>query len=111
MAEYTFPLNGDLLNKQTVVHDFSGARADDCGCCRPICCPSMIVGPQGPEGPAGPVGPEGPEGPAGPQGEPGETPTFTVGAVTAGPEAAVTITGTAPNYVLNFVLPTDTPVE
>ena len=104
MAEYTCPLNGDLLNKQTVVHDFSGARADDCGCCRPIsiCCPSMIVGPQGPEGPAGPVGP---------QGEPGETPTFTVGAVTAGPEAAVTITGTAPNYVLNFVLPTDTPVE
>ena len=105
MTEYTFPLNAGLQRKQTAVHRFGTAQADDCGCCRPveICCPCLIPGPAGPAGPAGETGPAGPAGPA------GETPTFTVGTVTAGDTPAVTITGDAPDYVLNFVLPTAVP--
>ena len=134
MTEYIFPLNGDLLNKPTAVHSFAAAQTADCGCCRPIAsCACLIPGPEGPQGeqgpagpqgeqgpagpqgetgPAGPqgeTGPEGPQGetgPAGPQGEAGATPTFTIGTVTAGDTAAVTLTGAAPDYVLNFVLPT-----
>ncbi len=108
MAEYTFPLNGDLPNRRTVVHDFSGAYAqsgDGCGCRSGCCCPTVIQTP---------VGPQGEPGPAGPQGEPGAdgvTPTFTIGTVTEGTTAQVTLTGTAPDYVLNFVLPTLPQVE
>jgi len=70
--------------------------------------------PQGPTGPAGldgATGPQGEIGPTGPQGEPGvdgETPTITIGTVTTGDpgtEAAATITGTAPNFVLNLTIP------
>ena len=127
MAEYTFPLNADLLNKPTAVQSFAAAQPADCGCCRPVVsCACLIPGPAGPQGetgPAGPqgetgpagaqgpAGPQGETGPAGPQGEPGETPTFTIGTVTAGDTAAVTLTGTAPDYVLNFVLPTAAPAE
>ncbi|MBQ9506645.1 MAG: collagen-like protein, partial [Clostridia bacterium] len=70
------------------------------------------AGPQGEQGPAGPQGEQGPEGPQGetgpegPQGEAGATPTFTIGTVTAGETPEVTLTGAAPDYVLNFVLPT-----
>ena len=89
MTEYIFPLNGDLLNKPTAVHSFAAAQTADCGCCRPIAsCACLIPGPEGP------------------QGEAGATPTFTIGTVTAGETPEVTLTGAAPDYVLNFVLPT-----
>ena len=50
----------------------------------------------------GPTGPTGDEGPA------GLTPTLTIGTVTTGApgtSAAATITGTAPNYILNLTIP------
>ena len=52
--------------------------------------------------------PKGAKGDAGTNGTDGVTPTFTVGTVStgaAGSTAIVTITGTAPNYVLNFTIP------
>jgi hypothetical protein len=61
---------------------------------------SQITGIPGTEGPEGPEGPQGPAGPAN---------TLTVGTVVdsePGSEPEVTITGTAPNQVINFVLPT-----
>ena len=48
-------------------------------------------------------GPEGPQGPAGPAN------TLTIGTVTAGVTPAATITGTAPNQVLNLQLPQGNP--
>ncbi len=124
MAEYTFPLNGGLLNKPTAVQSFAAAEPAGCGCCRPVVsCACLIPGPMGPQGETGPAGAQGPagpqgetgpagaQGPAGPQGEAGVTPTFTIGTVTAGDTAAVTLTGTAPDYVLNFVLPTAAPAK
>lgn len=93
---------------------------------------AVSVGPQGATGPAGPTGPTGPQGatgttgatgptgpqgiqgltgatgPTGPTGATGVTPTFTLGTVTtgaAGSSVAITVTGTAPNYVLNFTIP------
>ena len=54
------------------------------------------------------VGIIGPTGPTGPAGEDGETPTITIGTVTTGDpgtEASATITGTAPNFVLNLTIP------
>ena len=47
-------------------------------------------------------------GPAGADGVDGETPTLTIGTVTTGDpgtEATATITGTAPNFVLNLTIP------
>ena len=124
MNDYTFTSGVGLMQKATTVRNcgdgdgLSDAARARCGCGTVFCCPSMIVGPvgpQGPQGPAGPQGEQGPAGPAGPQGEQGpagETPTFTVGTVTVGPDPEVTITGEAPNYVLNFVLPeAPAPVE
>ena len=67
-----------------------------------------IIGPTGPTGPTGPQGEIGPTGPTGPAGEDGETPTITIGTVTTGDpgtEASATITGTAPNFVLNLTIP------
>ena len=64
-----------------------------------------------PQGPTGPAGLDGATGPTGPQGEPGvdgETPTITIGTVTTGEpgtEASASITGTAPNFVLNLTIP------
>jgi hypothetical protein len=46
---------------------------------------------------------------AGGQGVPGATPQFTIGSVTTGTPLQVTITGTALNPVLNFVIPPGTP--
>ena len=66
------------------------------------------VGATGPTGPQGLPGEIGATGPTGPQGLPGETPVLTIGTVTTGEpgtEADATITGTAPNYVLNLVIP------
>ena len=110
MTDYTFASGLGLTQKATTVRncgegdgltDAARARCG-CGCGSVIYCPSMIVGPAGPQGEQGPAGPQGAQGPAGPA---GETPTFTVGTVTVGPDPAVTITGEAPDYVLNFVLP------
>ena len=69
---------------------------------------STMVGPTGPTGPQGEIGPTGPQGEIGPTGPQGETPTLTIGTVTTGEpgtEAAATITGTAPNYILNLTIP------
>ena len=52
--------------------------------------------------PAGEIGPTGPTGPQ------GETPTLSIGTVTTGDpgtEATATITGTAPNFILNLTIP------
>ena len=66
------------------------------GCCNPV---SGTVGPTGPTGPQGEIGPTGPV---------GEAPTLTIGTVTTGApgtDASATITGVAPNYVLNLTIP------
>ena len=67
-----------------------------------------FVIPQGPTGPSGPQGEIGPTGATGANGPAGETPTLTIGTVTTGDpgtEAAASITGTAPNFVLNLTIP------
>ena len=61
-----------------------------------------------PEGPTGPAGLDGATGPTGPTGPTGATPTLTIGTVTTGDpgtEASATITGTAPDFVLNLTIP------
>ena len=70
------------------------------------------TGPQGEQGPQGETGPTGETGPAGPAGEDGLTPTLTIGTVTTGEpgtEASASITGTAPNFVLNLTIPQGEP--
>lgn len=85
--------------------------------------PTGLIGPTGPQGiqgltgatgPAGEIGPTGPQGiqgeigPTGPAGADGITPLISIGTVTTGApgtEASVTITGTPPAYVFNFVIP------
>ncbi len=65
-------------------------------------------GPTGPTGATGATGPIGPTGATGPTGETGETPILTIGTVTTGKpgtKASATITGTAPNFVLNLTIP------
>ncbi|MBR1748336.1 MAG: collagen-like protein [Bacilli bacterium] len=67
---------------------------------------------QGETGPQGPQGIQGIAGPAGPQGADGITPTLAIGTVTTGApgsEAAASITGEAPNYVLNLTIPQGLP--
>lgn len=73
-----------------------------------------LRGPAGPQGATGATGAQGaqgaqgnvgPQGPAGSQGPAGPTPTMTIGTVTTGAAASASITGTAPNFVLNLVLP------
>ena len=70
-----------------------------------------VVGPTGATGPIGPTGPQGIQGEVGPTGATGAdglTPTITIGTVTtgdSGTEANATITGTAPNFVLNLTIP------
>lgn len=71
----------------------------------------VVVGPTGPTGATGPTGPTGPTGatgPTGPTGATGATPTLTIGTVTTGEpgtDAAASITGTAPNFILNLTIP------
>ena len=63
---------------------------------------------QGDLGPTGPTGPTGPQGLQGAQGPAGETPVLTIGTVQTGApgtQAAATITGNAPNFVLNLTIP------
>ena len=65
-------------------------------CCRPCF------------GPTGPTGATGPQGEAGAAGADAETPTISIGTVTTGDpgtQAAASITGTAPNYILNLTIP------
>ena len=70
--------------------------------------PTGPTGETGPTGPTGETGPTGPTGDIGPTGADGETPILTIGTVTTGApgsEASATITGTAPNFVLNLTIP------
>ena len=65
-------------------------------------------GDTGAAGADGAKGDKGEKGDTGAKGADGQTPTFTIGNVStgaAGSIATVTITGTAPNYVLNFTIP------
>ena len=66
------------------------------------------IGATGPTGPQGLQGETGATGPTGPQGLQGETPTLEIGSVTTGEpgtQATASITGTAPNYILNLTIP------
>ena len=66
------------------------------------------IGATGPTGPTGPTGATGEIGATGPTGPVGETPTLTIGTVNTGApgtDAAATITGTSPNFVLNLTIP------
>ena len=54
--------------------------------------------------PRGNTGQQGPQGPEGPIGATGPANSLSIGTVTAGPTAAATITGTAPNQTLNLTL-------
>ena len=66
------------------------------------------TGAAGTDGAKGDKGDKGEKGDTGAKGADGQTPTFEVGTVStgaAGSTATVTITGTAPNYVLNFTIP------
>ena len=70
--------------------------------------PQGIDGATGPTGPTGATGETGATGPTGPTGATGETPTLEIGIITTGEpgtQAAASITGTAPNYVLNLTIP------
>lgn len=67
--------------------------------------PQGATGATGAQGPTGPAGAQGIQGVAGSQGPAGPTPTMTIGTVTTGAVASASITGTAPNFVLNLVLP------
>lgn len=66
------------------------------------------IGATGPTGPQGLQGETGATGPTGPTGDSGETPTLGIGTVTTGEpgtQATASITGTAPNYILNLTIP------
>lgn len=67
--------------------------------------PQGIQGERGPQGPQGIQGQKGDTGATGPSGATGATPNITIGTVSSGDSAAVNITGTPENPVLNFVLP------
>lgn len=70
--------------------------------------PKGDKGDAGAKGDKGDKGEKGDTGAAGAKGADGQTPTFTVGTVTtgeAGSSASVTMSGTAPDYVLNFAIP------
>ena len=69
--------------------------------------PQGIDGATGPTGPTGATGETGATGPTGPTGATGETPTLEIGTINTGEpgtQAAASITGTAPNYVLNLTI-------
>lgn len=66
--------------------------------------PKGDTGATGADGAAGPQGPKGDPGETGPQGPAGPANVLTIGSVTSGKVASATITGEAPNQVLNLVL-------
>ena len=59
---------------------------------------------RGNTGATGSTGPQGPQGQTGPRGATGPANVLTIGSVTSGKVAGATITGEAPNQVLNLVL-------
>lgn len=64
--------------------------------------------PRGEDGATGPTGATGSTGPIGLTGPTGATPVLTIGTISTGApgtQAAATITGDAPNYVLNLTIP------
>lgn len=66
---------------------------------RPLCCCQPTTTPGGTTGPTGPTGPTGAD---------AETPTLEIGTITTGDpgtEADASITGTAPNFILNLTIP------
>lgn len=66
------------------------------------------TGATGPTGPTGATGETGATGPTGPTGADAETPTISIGTVTTGApgtQATASISGTAPNYLLNLTIP------
>lgn len=70
--------------------------------------PRGATGVTGPTGPTGETGETGATGPTGPTGADAETPTISIGTVTTGApgtEATASISGTAPNYLLNLTIP------
>ena len=70
--------------------------------------PQGLQGETGATGPTGPQGLQGETGATGPTGPTGETPTLEIGSVTTGEpgtQATASITGTAPNYILNLTMP------
>ena len=74
--------------------------------------PQGEQGPQGIQGIQGEQGPQGEQGETGPAGADGLTPNLTIGTVTTGApgtDAEATITGTAPNFVLNLTIPQGQP--
>lgn len=70
--------------------------------------PRGATGAAGPAGTNGGVGPQGEPGPAGPAGQAANLQMGTVATGAAGTNAGATITGTAPNQVLNLTLPRGT---
>lgn len=72
--------------------------------------PTISFGiPSGATGPQGGIGPVGPQGPIGNTGATGPANTLAIGVVTTGAPgsaAAATITGAAPNQILNLTIPT-----
>jgi len=70
--------------------------------------PTGPTGATGATGATGDIGPTGPTGPTGATGADGETPILTIGTITTGDpgtEAAASITGTTPNFILNLTIP------
>ena len=96
----------ELLNRSTGPQGIQGLTGD-IGPTGPTGA-TGATGPTGPQGIQGLTGDIGPTGPTGATGADGETPILTIGTVTTGEpgtEAAATITGTAPNFVLNLTIP------
>ena len=80
-----------IVQKEVIMNDsYQNAlrKIEEDSKCRPS---GFVLGPTGPTGPGG-----------------GETPTLTIGTVTTGApgsEATATITGSAPDFVLNLTIP------
>jgi hypothetical protein len=66
--------------------------------------PQGLQGEQGPQGPIGAQGAQGVAGNTGPTGPAGPANSLTIGSVTNGTSPEVSISGSSPNQVLNFVL-------
>ena len=116
-------MNNSIERARQIIEEYKCTHTSSSCCCgfRTITGPTGgTVGPTGPTGATGPTGPAGeigatgPTGPAGeigatgPTGPAGETPTLTIGTVTSGDPgsaASATITGTAPNFILDLTIP------
>ena len=101
--------NAQVTNSGTsenVILNFTIPRGET-GATGPIG-PQGLQGETGATGPTGPQGLQGETGATGPTGPTGETPTLEIGSVTTGEpgtQATASITGTAPNYILNLTIP------